>query len=99
MSDDKEQQADPSVALLGVPTGDQTLSRNDVDGLEVSTKQPPRPKGMSRAEYMRAGPGTDTGTHIVMAGLSPGRRIAIVLAVTALVAVAGAVVWHFVLRG
>jgi hypothetical protein len=98
MSDNKEQ-ADPSAALLGVPTGDETLSRNNVDDLEVSTKQPPRPKGMSRAEYMRSGPGTDTGTHIVMAGLSPGPRIVIVLAVTALVAVAGAVVWHFVLRG
>jgi len=99
MADENDPTVDPSAALLGVPTGEETLSRNDVDELEFSAKHPKRPRGLSRAEYMRSGPGHETGTHIVMAGLSPGRRIAVVIAVSALVATAGAVVWYFVLHG
>jgi hypothetical protein len=94
---EKDRQADDAAgALLGVPTGDDSLSRDHVDDLEFSAKQRGRPQGVSRDEYMKSGPGEETRSIMALAGMardrSPHLRTIAVIAVLA-AAAAGALLW------
>lgn len=76
--------------LLGVPVGE-SMSRDDVDGLEFSAKQHKRPKGMSRARYFDSGPGKETQTLMAMAGVDRYRPRTKALFIVALGLLLGAV--------
>ncbi len=86
-------------ALLGEPVGErvgESMSRDEVDGLEFSAKQRHRPKGMSRAQYLDSSPGEDTQTLLVMAGLDRFTMRAKALTIIAFGLVLGAVGFVFV---
>jgi hypothetical protein len=98
MTKNNRQVDDVAGALLGVPTGDDSLSRDRVDDLEFSVKQRGRPEGLSRDDYIRSGPGDDTQAIMTMAGMARARspRLRTMAVVVGSVAVAtGLLLWFW----